>query len=515
MRKLPVLRLIGSTMALTVMVAPASAQSSDALWDLLADGLAEDTGSPAPSSTPETASAGSGEGDIWDMLEGAQTQDLSSEASDSEGSDPDDADAAAVADAHAAFPDSVSAQERFPLRVTAFGYATFATAPQNDRRFSRRRAGIAEYGSALRIHYDEWVADQLRVRAEVIGELDRSRSTRNGRRDQVGIGESFVHFAPTDSLWFRGGNLTVPFGTSDAFPILDVFTPRHDRLWGIDHPFGEHLPIPAGQIVWTHGNFRLQTVVSAAFRGNRVAGAFLDHDYHVRDRIGTNLHERNRPDSFRPEWVTSLNYFGSGLDLGLTFGEVYAKSPTLRGIGIGSQGLMLDTHHPRIGFIGASAAKTMGDWLLRGDAGYFRGETFFNQDFYTDPFNAPGEHVSDVARGVIGLEYSGFSNTVLSLEYSHEAIQNWKPGMRMDRTSNSIAVNARFQLLSETLALEFTAASLANHAASVLRAKAEYSVSDTQTLTLQWTNYNSHKRDGFMAPYERSDRVYMEWRASF
>ena len=493
-------------MALGLMAAPAHAQTSDDLWDLLAGDLAADSGAPQTSAEPAAASADSGAGDIWDMLEGAQSEDLSAV---------DDPDADPVEGAAESFSDTSSGHAGFPLRITAFGYATFATAPQNDRRFSRRRAGIAEYGSALRIHYDEWVADRFRIRAEVIGEFDRSRSTRRGRRDRVGIGESFVHFAPNDSLWFRAGNLTVPFGTSDAFPILDIFTPRHDRLWGIDHPFGEHLPAPAGQVVWTHGNFRLQTVVSAAFRGNRIAGAFLDHDYHIRDRIGTNLHESNKPDSFRPEWVTSLNYFGSGLDLGITFGEVYDKSATLRGIGVSPRGLELDTHHPRIGFIGASAAKTMGDWLLRGDAGYFHNETFFNQDFYTDPVNAPGQHVSDVLRGVVGLEYAGFSNTVLSLEYSHQAIQDWQPGMRERRESNSIAANARFQLLSETLTLEFTAASLANHAASVLRAKAEYNVSDTQTLTLQWANYNSHKKDGFMAPYERSDRVYMEWRASF
>ncbi len=413
-------------------------------------------------------------------------------------------------------PEAEAAARDTAFSLSLHGYGAYALHSQDDLRFARRGKGVEEAGLALTLGYDSRLTDSLRLKVDLVAEFDHSRSVAAGRRERLRFGEAFLHADLSDAVWLRAGNLKIPFGTSDAFPILDVFNPRYDHLWGIDQPDGNAIPSPAVQLVGNFGAFRTQLSIGAGFEPDQVAYAGMDHDYLIRDRAGTVISEGQGPaGGYRPEWVASLAWFGEGLDLSVMAGEVYEKSPVLQGVGVGPGGLQLQTTHPRLEFAGLSGAKTMGAWLIRADLGHFRGARYFNQGFYAAPATAPGSFETDVTRGVLGLEYAGLPNTVLSVELSQTRIHDWQPGMREDRDVTSAAANARFNLMDDRLDLEFTMAMLANGDATVLRATADFAVSDQDALSVQWVDYRSNSLGGFMEPYEDADRLYVGWKRSF
>lgn len=427
----------------------------------------------------------------------------------------DEVEADLSADAGAEVADSPAAADT-PFSLSLHGWGAYALRNQDDPRFARRGKGVEEAGLTLTLGYDGRLTDNLRLKADLRAEFDHSRSVADGRDTRLRFGEAFLHADLSDQVWLRAGNLKLPYGTSDAFPILDVFNPRYDHLWGIDQPDGNAIASPALQLVGNFGAFRAQLAIGAGFEPDRVAQPYMDHDYLIRDRAGTVVTEGKGPaGGYRPEWVASLAWFGEGLDLSVMAGEVYEKSPVLQGVGVGPTGLHLETAHPRLRFVGLSGAKTIGAWLLRGDLAHFQGARYFNQDFYTAPTTAPGSFETDVTRGVVGLEYAGLSNTVLSLELAQTRIHDWQPGMREDRDATSAAANARFNLMDDRLDLEFSVASLGNGDATVLRATADFALTDQDALSVQWVDYRSNKAGGFMEPYEDADRLYVGWKRSF
>lgn len=402
-----------------------------------------------------------------------------------------------------------------PFTASALIYGAFAIGDQRDARFLRDEAGLEERGAELRLGYAHDFSPGARLKTELILEAYDARTWEEGGELELRFGESYLHLDIGDAAWMRLGNLKIPHGTADAFPILDLYNPRHDVLWGVDRPGGQTLAVPGAQLVTNFGDFRAQLAFGAGFLRDREAEAGLDHDYHIRDRIGTVIDERYAPVDYEHEWMASLAYFGAGFDLSLLLGEVHEKNSILSGRGVGPGGLQLETDFPRFAFAGLSGAVAMDSWLLRGDLGYFQDQRFFNQDFYTNPIGAPGAFESDVIKAVLGLEYSGISNTILSVEWNRDWIKDWDPGMRSDKISDGVAANAQISLLDDRLDLEFTVASLANHEATILRAGLDYALSDRNSINVQWIDYRSNDADGFMEPYKDADRLFLGWTTSF
>ena len=203
------------------------------------------------------------------------------------------------------------------------------------------------------------------------------------------------------------------------------------------------------------------------------------------------------------QYALALNGIFSGWDLSLYGAWIFDARTHITQDANGS----LYREHSRVFMTGLTANVAVGNWLFRGEAAWFDGLEYGN---------LPDDEFSrlDV---MAGIEYTGFSETLLSLEVVNRYLLDFdnrlqsSPDLAQENTIQTVGTLVR-DFANDTIQLKILLSFFGAHGedGAFERFQLDYDLTDTLTMTGGVIFYQSGDQ-GALSEIDDNDRVFLEF----
>lgn len=339
------------------------------------------------------------------------------------------------------------------------------------------------------------------------------------REAEAELWDAFVEANPIQGLSVKLGRQIVMWGTSESLRVTDILNPLDYREPGVTDIENMRLPLAMTRLDYTWRQLTLSGIAIHEFRPSKLP--VMGSDFYFNDQA--------MPHAYEPEdtlentgYALSLTARLTGWDLSLYYADIYANLPYLimsRGPLIVQQPLQepvlvpadYENWYSRIKMYGAAMTAAYKKWLLKLEAAYFQGNCYFN---------VPNEE-KDLLNTLIGLEYSGFRDTLITVEYSVQHIFDYEAQMqqfpdRVEEYENQAALRISRDYMRDTLHVLATVILMDDHGDDgwLARLQLEYDWTDNLSTALGGVVYGAAE-DGRYAALKDNDRLFALIRYSF
>ncbi len=200
-----------------------------------------------------------------------------------------------------------------------------------------------------------------------------------------------------------------------------------------------------------------------------------------------------------------------GWDLGLYYFFHYDDFPALsRSISVGAVGpeVRITPEYERTHLVGTSGSNTFGDLTLRSEVAYSTSRLLA----LDDPNDADGLADRATLAYMVGLDWSGLNETLIS----GQLFQNWVTRdarrLRRERLETSLSLLVRRELLNDSLVASVLAIHSLNGGDGLVRARLQYEFSDPLVGWIELAWFYGSKR-GLFGQFDGRDRLLLglEW----
>jgi hypothetical protein len=331
--------------------------------------------------------------------------------------------------------------------------------------------------------------------------------------------DAFIEGSPLQGLSIKVGRQIVVWGTSESLRVTDVLNPLDYREPGMTDIENMRLPLAMTRLDYTWRQLTLSGIAIHEFRPSKIPA--FGSDYYISDEP---LPPDYEPDDAieNTEYAFSLTAQLTGWDLSLYFADIFADEPYL----IMASGPLVarlpfespvllppvfENWYSRLTMYGAALTVARRNWLLKSEAAYFQGNRYFSA------LNAEKDRLN----ALVGVEYSGFKDTSVSLEYAVQRIFDYDENMALfpqivEEHENQAALRILRDFRRDTLHVLATVVLMNDHGDDgwLARIQAEYDWTDALSLTLGGIVYGA-AADGKYAAFKDNDRVFALVRYSF
>lgn len=316
--------------------------------------------------------------------------------------------------------------------------------------------------------------------------------------------EVYLQGSLFDDLDIKAGRQIVVWGKSDNIRVTDVLNPLDMREPGIIDIEDLRLPLFMTKLDYYKGSWSLTGIAIHETRFNKtpVPGSeFFPSE-------GIALPELEPSEGLdNMEYAFALNGIFSGWDMSLYFARVFNDEGHVEMIAP----FVLELRHSRISMFGAAGNIAFGNWLLKSEVAYIDGLRFFNM---------PGGEKSRLDL-LVGAEYSGFKDTMISFEVANRHILEFDNNLELlpdysneDEFQAVLRYNCDFYHDRLHVVAILSMFGLTGDDGSFQRVSTEYDFSDNVSITLGAVTYQS----GDLAKYSEmgdKDRLFFEYKYSF
>ncbi|MBI9074393.1 MAG: DUF1302 family protein [Desulfatibacillum sp.] len=355
---------------------------------------------------------------------------------------------------------------------------------------------------------------------------DFTEPTLDEMETEAELWEAYIEGRPFKGLDLRLGRQIVVWGTSENIRVTDVINPLDLRESGMVDIEGLRLPTAMARADLTLGYW---TITGLAIPEIRPAlqppygGMYYPSDIQL-------------PDDHPPvdsagnmEYGASIAGHLPGWDISFYFADIYMDLPYLKTtveaklirppIFIPPATILppiiqypeFEYHYVRVQMYGASTAIALGNWLLKAEAAYFTGLKYFNE---------PNED-RDRFDGLLGLEYTGFTDTTISLDVACRYMPSYEEVLETAPDNNpesqpEAAVRIQRDFRNDTFHLTLLATALGHDGGDgwFARAESTYDWTDNLNFTLGIVGYGADD-DGYFAYAKDNDCVFFDIKYSF
>lgn len=221
--------------------------------------------------------------------------------------------------------------------------------------------------------------------------------------DEGEIGEAYVQGSLADNLDVKLGRQIVVWGKSDNIRVTDIVNPLDNREPGLVDIRDLRLPVAMSKVDYYLGDWNLSALVSHELRFHKVP--VFGHDFYPAPAPAPSEREYSVAWD-NQEFALAVNGIFQGWDLSFYGGYLYEDQAHLEMDGPGPV-----LAYSRIGMLGAALNIARGNWLLKAEAAYLDGLEYSIDVGKKNRFDA-----------LLGLEYQGIAETVISLELANRHI---------------------------------------------------------------------------------------------
>lgn len=316
---------------------------------------------------------------------------------------------------------------------------------------------------------------------------------------ELELDETYLSGSLLPSLDLKTGRQIVVWGKSDNVRVTDILNPLDNRLPGMVDIKNRRLPVTMTRLDYYLGDWNLSGIMVHEVRFAR--NPVFNSDFFP----GSSP----LPPEQTPGWSLDNQQYGlalngifSGWDLSLYWARVYDDRSHLV---MDEQGTPVRVHG-RIGMLGLSGNVALGNWLLKGEGAWFDGLEYTS---------LPQQEVSRLDL-MAGIEYMGFSETVLSLELVNRHILEYdahlalSPDYLAEDSMQAVAKLVR-DFANDTIQLKILLSVFGWHGedGAFERFQLDYDLNDQLTLTGGIIFYQAADQ-GALATIGDNDRLFFE-----
>lgn len=407
-------------------------------------------------------------------------------------------------------------QRAWLQQKSGFGYRTPAT------DFSRDRADWTRVETELYGELD-WRHERWRLRvagslvhdwlpdlahSDIWSGYEFTPAQRSGRRWHWEGSDSYLSWQETD-WWVKAGYQTLAWGESETLKVTDVLA-RRDQRWPGQEDLEElRLPVPAVLISWRN---MLDLVLLPEMPIDRIPEAFDEFDPYIRLRNqGAETDSKivtQYGDS--PGWALRWQIRQPGLDAQVLLADVYSFEPAPTGVTVAGspvprlQELTVKPWRQQVA--GLSLQAVQGAWLLKTEQAWHRGTQLPEQS----PLSPWRSH--DQWRAMAAVAYSGITDLAITGEFSWSYTQGQTPEIASDQWQTGQALRLGYSLYNRRLTLSGLATRLVGGQGNLLRAAADWSMSDSVSLGVAIVGYSADSPDQLLYDYRNNDALLLTLR---
>lgn len=396
---------------------------------------------------------------------------------------------------------------------------------------------LSQVRSSLDLRMDIDFSDSLKAKVEALGFYDSAYAI-EGRSDftqatldtyesDVRLQEAYLDLDVTNWLNIRAGRQYFGWGTSDGAQVGDIGNPRDLRELGLQDVEDARLPVGATKMTLYGTDWEYNLISIHEFRPNELGaeGSAYDPFISLR-RMGGNILEGDEPDSTleNSEIITRLFLSRSFGDISLFAGETYNDLPVFS----------LSDYDPNL--IWANFVPEYAKYQRFGIFGNLvSGPLLFKYDIaqsIDEPLNHSAQNIAaqiaanaepirgwseaDALQVMLGLEYSGISETFLSLEIYRKSIQDYPTDTYQDEKDvTEVSLYLSRDFWNDRLITTFWVNRLITQSATMFRVDATYAVNDNLEVSLAFTGMDSNDSQSYFYDYRKTDRGVLTIKYSF
>lgn len=333
------------------------------------------------------------------------------------------------------------------------------------------------------------------------GRDDYTDEVLNDYESEAELGEAWIQGKLTSSLDMKLGRQIVVWGKSDNIRITDILNPLDNREPGMVDIEDLRLPLTMAKFDYYLGDWGLSAMAIPEIRFNKNP-AFGSDFYPYPSAMPREIIPADGDGN--TEYAIAANGIFSGWDLSLYWAQLFDDTPHLIVSGMTPQ-----LHHSRLTMVGLAANVAVESWLLKMEMARFDGLKYSA---------ATGETWQRLDI-LLGVEYSGFNDTTISLEIANRHIDNFSDtltadGLLEDEWQTALRyqgdfMHARLHLLA---LLSAFGSDLADGGFS--RYSAAYDLADALTLTGGVVTYQKGDKLPFNSISD-NDRLFLDLKYSF
>jgi len=266
---------------------------------------------------------------------------------------------------------------------------------------------------------------------QIQGRSDYSNEQLDSQESEAELGEVWIQGSLSRSLDIKLGRQLVVWGKSDNLRVTDVLNPMDQRELGLVDIEDLRLPLTMARMDYYWSDWNLSAIAIQEIRFHKKAQ--FGSDFYIRPAMQLSEKTPNHSSS-NMEYALALNGLFSGWDLSLYWARLFddqSHQETRAGT--------TTLEHSRLTMLGAATNIALGNWLLKGEVGYFRGLEF-------TPIPNQKKQRTDL---LLGVEYTGFDDTTWSLEVVDRHLHNYESalstqGIKKDEWQTALRYTGEF-----------------------------------------------------------------------
>jgi hypothetical protein len=371
--------------------------------------------------------------------------------------------------------------------------------------------GLSRLRAKLNLEFDADLGGNWESHLSGYGWQDAAYAI-NGRNDYTDeVLEEYESEAELSEAWLQGrlnsrtdlklGRQIVVWGKSDNIRVTDVLNPLDNREPGMVDIEDLRLPLATGRLDYYVGDWGVSAMAIPEIRFNK--NPPYGSDFYP--------YPAQQPDEAVPgdggdstEYALAANGIFSGWDLSLYWAQLYNDTPHLVTTSGGPE-----LQHNRLTMLGFATNVAIENWLLKAEAARFSG---FEYDAL------PGETFSRID-SLLGVEYSGFSETTLTLEVANRHLPDYDKalqpeGVEEDEWQSALRYQGDFMHDRLHLLALLSAFGRNLNEGGFGRYSLQYDLADALSLTGGIVDYSSGDKVPFNAIGD-NDRLFLDLKYSF
>lgn len=319
------------------------------------------------------------------------------------------------------------------------------------------------------------------------------------------------------------GKQQVVWGKADGLKVLDVVNPQSFREFILEDFEKSRIPLWSVNYEWQvndDANIQFlwmpdQTV--SALPDSGAAYAFTTPRFvpSAPPGIAVEINSINRPSKILADSDVGLRWsaFLGGWDLTLNYLYHYDDLPVFyRRLSMTSVGpkVFIDPEYKRSHLLGGTFSNAFGDLTIRGELGYSSAKYFLTND----TSDLDGVVESDALSYVLGFDWFGFSETLLSVQLFQSAVLESPTGITRPDLDTTLSFLAEKEFLNDTLKAEVLILQNLNDGDGLIRPKITYEWKDDLKTWIGVDIFYGDK-NGLFGQFDSNDRVILGMEIGF
>jgi len=331
--------------------------------------------------------------------------------------------------------------------------------------------------------------------------------------NQAALRELYLDTSVDDSIVILGKQQVV-WGKSDGLKVLDIVNPQNFREFILDDfdqsriaLWSVNAEIPVNDVTLQLLLIPDQTYHKFATQGSSYQ--FTSPIIIPQTPPGENITIKptDTPNNILQDADVGfrLSTFTKGWDLTFNYLYHYDDTPVLfRSINVTTSGLniTLNPKYKRTHLVGGTFSNTFGDLTLRGEVGYLTDKYISTNN----PLDTNGVVKTGELKYVLGFDWYGFSDTLLSTQIFQTYLDNHKTGMIRDEFNTQITFLFKQDYMNETLHAEILALHDIDYNDGMIRPKITYEYNDEINIYTGADIFYGDK-DGLFGQFKEADRI--------